>query len=426
MKFFSSAINILFITLLTSMIVFPTLYKEVKIVVLGLLVIFIAMNFLKNKNLFINKDIFILFMVTILFSFIFMLNGTLHDTPGATKVITVMIIWPILWFLIIGSIANKSILASINKVFIYSSYFIVVYTLYFVLAQLAIIPNELFFSLYPVEKSGFSNYDGTIETSLLVFASLLFLIPYLIASLFFDTKFNMTKILIIFLSILVLVVSGRRALVLSSLFSFISIFILQFYLKNTTLKNIFKKQKKIFRYMLISIVIILTIVIFDNDIIDITSMIEKFESGFEFTNAMSDGAYERYLQFNALIQGWGNTPLIGSGFGASASVIRSTEQPWAYELSYVALLFHTGLVGVIVYGFATLWIIWQLLLIIRSNNVIFVKTAFPTLVGMISFLIGNATNPYLGKFDFMWVIFVPVLIINLYKLENRKKLEKNI
>jgi len=65
-------------------------------------------------------------------------------------------------------------------------------------------------------------------------------------------------------------------------------------------------------------------------------------------------------------------------------------------------------------------------LIIGSNNVFFVKIAFPTLVGMISFLIGNATNPYLGKFDFMWVIFVPVLIINLYKLENRKKLEKNI
>jgi hypothetical protein len=31
-------------------------------------------------------------------------------------------------------------------------------------------------------------------------------------------------------------------------------------------------------------------------------------------------------------------------------------------------------------------------------------------------LIGNATNPYLEKFDYIWVIFLPVALINFWLL----------
>jgi hypothetical protein len=36
----------------------------------------------------------------------------------------------------------------------------------------------------------------------------------------------------------------------------------------------------------------------------------------------------------------------------------------------------------------------------------------PVLAGMTCFLIANATNPYLGKFDCLWVIFLPIALIN--------------
>ncbi len=411
--------ELIFSTLLLSMIILPTVYKEIKIVMLILLLMTILMIFFYQKKLFLNKDIFIFFCITIFSGLFFMLIGLLHETPGATSVVTVMVVWPLLWMLFISSFKRKDIINSINKVFIFSTYFIVLYTIFFILAMLNIVPESLFFNLYPSEKMGFSFYDGVIETSLLVFASLLFLVPYLIASTFFDKKISKLKYIFILLSLIVLVLSGRRALVVVVLFSFFSIFLFSFFIKTQETRMIFKKNKKYFTYLFLIIIGLISVAILFSDL-DVNNILERFMSGFDFKNSISDGAYERYIQFNALLDGWSHYPLLGNGFGAVTDVIRSDETPWAYELSYVALLFQTGIVGVLIYGSATLWIVWQLIKIIQSENLFFIQIAFPILVGMTSFLIGNATNPYLGKFDFMWVIFIPVLIINLYKLEGEK------
>jgi O-antigen ligase len=111
---------------------------------------------------------------------------------------------------------------------------------------------------------------------------------------------------------------------------------------------------------------------------------------------------------------WSDSPWIGQGLGASASsVTRSEEQPWAYELSYVALLFQTGLLGVIIYSSAVLWIFYKGIRLVRvrpdAGQVI-----LPLLAGLAGFLLANATNPYLSKFDYLWTIFLPVAAINAY------------
>jgi hypothetical protein len=43
----------------------------------------------------------------------------------------------------------------------------------------------------------------------------------------------------------------------------------------------------------------------------------------------------------------------------------------------------------------------------------------PVLVGSACFLLGNATNAYLGKFDYLWVLFLPVAYVNLWLLSRR-------
>lgn len=122
----------------------------------------------------------------------------------------------------------------------------------------------------------------------------------------------------------------------------------------------------------------------------------------------------RSSQFAALITGWREHPLLGAGHGAVASVVRSTEQPWAYELTYLALLFHTGLIGLFVYASGVIWIFWVGVRSIgcRGADVAIV----PVLAGTASFLIANATNPYLEKFDYIWVIFLPVAFLNVWLL----------
>jgi len=46
----------------------------------------------------------------------------------------------------------------------------------------------------------------------------------------------------------------------------------------------------------------------------------------------------------------------------------------------------------------------------------------PIMVGMTGFLIANATNPYLARFDGIWTIFLPLAFINRWLLpENQTR-----
>ena len=96
--------------------------------------------------------------------------------------------------------------------------------------------------------------------------------------------------------------------------------------------------------------------------------------------------------------------------------------PWAYELTYLALLFHTGAVGTFLYVACVGWIYWQGVQVIR-HSAMYGPWMLAVLTGVSGLLIANATNPYLAKFDFMWVLFLPLAIINRHLLE--KSIEKD-
>ncbi|MFT6349723.1 MAG: hypothetical protein ACJAYB_002758 [Psychromonas sp.] len=73
-----------------------------------------------------------------------------------------------------------------------------------------------------------------------------------------------------------------------------------------------------------------------------------FSDGFDFESG--ENSSERTLHFFALINGWPDSSILfGAGNGSTVDVVRSTKMAWAYELTYVYLLFSTGLVGFIFY-----------------------------------------------------------------------------
>jgi O-antigen ligase len=89
--------------------------------------------------------------------------------------------------------------------------------------------------------------------------------------------------------------------------------------------------------------------------------------GFDFSKELS--ASLRAQQFKALLNEWSVNPFFGHGLGASAStIIRSEEMTWAYELSYIALLFQAGLLGFIGYSLAIIWIFYASIKIVRSQQ----------------------------------------------------------
>jgi O-antigen ligase len=94
------------------------------------------------------------------------------------------------------------------------------------------------------------------------------------------------------------------------------------------------------------------------------------------------------------------------------------SQPWAYELYYLALLYQTGLLGLAAYAAGIGWLYYSALKLIRRSELAG-RFMAPIIVGMSCFLVANATNPYLPKFDGIWTIFLPAAVINYWLLVGR-------
>jgi len=118
--------------------------------------------------------------------------------------------------------------------------------------------------------------------------------------------------------------------------------------------------------------------------------------------------YRRYVQFLNLLGFIQENPFLGRGFGGVEEIGGSV---WQFELSYLALLAQVGVVGFSIYLAGVLFLIRALIKIVRKADVAS-ALASAAASGLIVFLIVNATNPLLSKFDFLWVIFFPLALVN--------------
>lgn len=146
--------------------------------------------------------------------------------------------------------------------------------------------------------------------------------------------------------------------------------------------------------------------------------------GFDFSgnNSTDLGAMIRADQFSLLIKSWKEKPFFGWGYGSvSQYIIRSDETPFIYELSYIALLFQTGIVGFAIYMSLIFWIFYKFYKLRNRVDPEMNKFNVSILVGLTTFLLANATNPYLYAFDHMWTLFYPLLILNTQILNINKK-----
>ena len=149
--------------------------------------------------------------------------------------------------------------------------------------------------------------------------------------------------------------------------------------------------------------------------VSLSGVWSMFAEGFDF--AYDTSANLRSDQFAGLVAAWAEVPLFGSGLGATAEqAARINEAPWSYELQYAALLYHTGLVGFLLYTAGVVWIYAMGVRVIRTHAR-YRSYMIPVLVGLTSFLIANATNQYLATYYYVWVLFLPIAIVNLYLTE---------
>ncbi len=397
------------LTLIFLALFVPTTYIKIKMFFLGLSLLS-SLYLLARKTYRLNQTTLCALGLVSLFGVMNSVHGLINNTPGAIRVLTVTSLWPLLYAFLAINLNNNHAFQALNKTLWLALTCIVFYSFLYLGYQAGFIPGFLYFELNQGQTIGF--YDGFIEYNLYSLSSLLFLVPFAIHQGYLRLKresLTLLMTLIITSSLVLVFLTGRRAVFLILLISPLLIVSTNLLLGiNKKNRRTTKKITKLKNLTLIVITCLLVYHLLTKMDIRWDSVWSTFIDGFDFKQGSS--TYERALQFHSLINAWmdGNV-LFGAGNGAATDVVRSHEFPWAYELTYIYLLFSNGIIGVLFYFSWFVWGLWRLRKAIKFNPETFYYIA-PITTGVFGLVIGAASNPYFGKFDYLWIIMLPHLL----------------
>lgn len=407
----------------------PLLY--VKAFLFAILVYFATLGIIIKGKIALHQNTLMLALFMISIGLFFSLKGCFADTPGALKQMQVYALWPLIYIVLIAESKDSTLLKGFQWTLIVVTIFISLYGISNTLSQLGIIPYHFTIDLFQNESNtAYGFYDGFIEILVPGLNTVPFLLPFCFAAIVCwlpDMGCNSIKRIILWIAFILIIalsiISGRKAIwVILALSPILTLLLLMFKCKEEKrrAKAMFVKSFFSLSFALVLIYILLNI-IYEFNIINLS---KYFISGFDF----SDVELARREQFSALLKGWLDNFLLGSGLGASAEVygsLRSSDMPWAYELYYLALLFQVGLIGFLIYSASIIWIYYMSLKIIRYDS-IYGNVLLPFVAGMSGMLIAGATNPYFARFDGLWFLFLPIAVINRWTLFNRNAITTKI
>jgi hypothetical protein len=136
--------------------------------------------------------------------------------------------------------------------------------------------------------------------------------------------------------------------------------------------------------------------------------------------ARSDSDHDRYEQIQSLFDAFTNHFVLGNGFGATANIVRSSDSPFSYEVSILALYMKLGIVGI-----ALVWfIVYRLTCNIFSYfSIRPSEVKISILYGFVSaFVVASNTNPYLSSFVGLGIIlFIYYELMNIGTTEMEHK-----
>lgn len=119
----------------------------------------------------------------------------------------------------------------------------------------------------------------------------------------------------------------------------------------------------------------------------------------------------RLEQAQALWHEFMDAPVFGHGIGyVIPQYIRNVDFPWSYELLPLVILMTHGLVGsVLLFGSVGSMFV----LLIRACGTVPPRFVVPVLAGSLSVLAGSLVNPVVTKLGTIWMLLLPLLIIQV-------------
>jgi O-antigen ligase len=359
----------------------------------------------------IDRTIMMWSLVSVAAGLFFMANGAYQGAPGAVPLATVHVIWPLLYLGFIGLLKRESTLVDLQKTLVLGILVSALMGIALVAGTLAGY-GALVTQLMPSQDSAAGMYDGFARYRLGNIATLVYGAGFILALLsipharrWCSRGWSLLLWVTLLVMLVAIVLSGRRAAWLVVLLTPVIV------LGSMLLSG---QRFSVRPWILAAGLAVVGFVALQAYLdLQVTSIFRQLLNAFDFTS--EESASVRGEQVQVLFAEWEEKPLLGHGLGAASHVVRSAEQPWAYELSYLALLFQTGAVGIAIYGSALLWVYWTSIRTVRRRPES-ASVLLPLLAGLTGFLIANGTNPYLAKFDYLWVIFLPIAAIKVYAM----------
>jgi hypothetical protein len=433
----TSCIRLLGYVLLFLLAVYPMVpaLLPVKATLLSIVLVAVCILTFTTLQLGLHSSVVIWTGLLSALGFVFVMEGLVAGMPGASAQVGVYAIWPIVYLLLIAGVRSEQTLVGLTRTLVISTSCIALFSVIYMLIATNVLPENSYFDLlsFNWKSELISLHEGYIAMQYPGLNSLPFLVPFSLAVLVTCGGYKQEALIspvwawtALGAGLEAVLLSGRRGLLVVTMLAPLGILVFSSF-QPTEEKRLHRKY--LVRVVTTGILALIVSMFSLNALsgISLSGLYERLSVGFDFTpNTDDNGANERRRQFHALAAGWMENPIFGAGHGAPAyGSVRSELQPWSYELSYMALLYQTGIVGIAVYAAGICWIFWMGVRVIRAGGRLS-ALMLACLTGMSSMLIANATNPYMDYFDAMWVIFFPLAVINLSLLRSSHAYEKAV
>jgi hypothetical protein len=405
------------------MLVFPMVIEllYVKATLFALLLGMSAFVSLRTGRIRIDPIIVLIALVMVTASQVFVLEGLAHGATAALQQAEVYVLFPLVYTLILPLTTDERVLRGLHRTVIVATIVAGVYAGLFVLTRLKLIPGFFFVGIFS-QGEAIGLHQGYFAFSLYFLNGFFFLVPYVAATLLlpkpaYQGGARVWPWVALVVGLAASAVSGRRALwlVIALAPVFMMVLLPSLPTGRATLRRMAVAVPGVVLVGVGSFVFLRTAYHFD-----VGGVLQYVPRAFDAA---------RQVQLHALVDGWADHWAFGSGLATrapigplAAAAVRSETMPWAYELYYLALLFQTGVVGMTLYAAGVAWIFWMGIRVIRSGSRLG-QLMFPALIGLACFLVATGTNPYLARFDGLWVLFFPLAIINCWLLECARRAE---
>jgi hypothetical protein len=337
-----------------------------------------------------------------------MWNGA--QIEGSEEAVSVYLFFPLVYLFLISITPSIVSPRSMARVLLYVSLVISFLTI----AQsirvfsLGIVPGySILYYIYPELANDYMNYAFTGGEGYLPRATerLAFLGPFSVALVAFGRKIGLPNKLVVVNFMLVLTAvafTGRRVFLLIIV---LTIMVLVF-------RRFLVMPRQVVQWLVVAVSIALLVVtgfqFLGNTPDAEESRVEAVSA--DVADDFSDFTFDvRTSQVEKILAASNRNPVLGVGFGQDiATHVRDPRHPWRFELTYFALLFQAGVLGLILYGIAGV----QLIDLVRDAWNQGGDVIWPFIIGLCGGLVAAATNPYLNYGTGQWIIFLPVAIFN--------------